>query len=390
MMIDNKETMKKYKKNKVYLGGYFVGNLGDDLFLKVIADRYKWIDFDCYAHKEYTVFDEYGELGNVNFKQYNITKKLYNALKKLMTGLKILPNYTWLQALAYDVIVVASGSIYTERQDQKKYNPMQEYGLLIKKKFAPKRFLVGNNFGPYITEEYYNNHIPYFNSCTDVCFRDRYSYNLFKEKCGVVRYAPDVIFNLEIDNVTYQKIYQESYVVISIIDLEPRNDLGQYKTDYYNALKKMISYLTKRKKKIVLMSFCEIEGDRKAIHEFCDEVSEDVRKDIYIYSYHYNLAEALSVIYYSEAVIATRFHAMILGWLYKKRTYPIVYSDKMKNVIDDVAFEGNILDIKNIEKFDEKVFFSSINILENIDEIVKHSECQFQMLDEQFDQSKNI
>ena len=36
--------------------------------------------------------------------------------------------------------------------------------------------------------------------------------------------------------------------------------------------------------------------------------------------------------------MATRFHAMMIGWMLSKKVLPVVYSAKQTNVINDIGF----------------------------------------------------
>ena len=61
------------------------------------------------------------------------------------------------------------------------------------------------------------------------------------------------------------------------------------------------------------------------------------------------MAQILDQIGNCKMIIASRFHAMILGWIAQCKVLPLIYSDKMLNVINDVRFTGKYVDIKNIE-----------------------------------------
>ncbi|MEI3326743.1 MAG: polysaccharide pyruvyl transferase family protein [Thomasclavelia sp.] len=60
----------------------------------------------------------------------------------------------------------------------------------------------------------------------------------------------------------------------------------------------------------------------------------------YLYYTDTDLEGILNCIGSAEIVIATRFHAMILGWCMGKKTLPIVYSSKMTHVLEE--FESQI------------------------------------------------
>ena len=55
-----------------------------------------------------------------------------------------------------------------------------------------------------------------------------------------------------------------------------------------------------------------------------------------------------------KAVIATRFHAMILGFLFGKPVYPIIYDEKQSYVLQDLNFFGNSTPLEKIVDIDAK------------------------------------
>ncbi|OQP08346.1 polysaccharide pyruvyl transferase family protein, partial [Geobacillus thermoleovorans] len=92
---------------------------------------------------------------------------------------------------------------------------------------------------------------------------------------------------------------------------------------------------------------------------------------------------ALDVIAGSSFVVATRFHAMILGWVYNKPVFPIAYSNKMINVMKDVGFKGSYVDFNDLNSLEpEEVFRSMESNFVDISQQIKSSEKQFQKLDE--------
>lgn len=95
-----------------------------------------------------------------------------------------------------DAIVYIGGSIFIEYDNWKQILTWWDYEALNR-----KFYILGANFGPYKTEEYRNKLASIFNNVQDICFRDKYSYNLFSD---VKRLDMLLIFCL-ITNVKPQK-----------------------------------------------------------------------------------------------------------------------------------------------------------------------------------------
>lgn len=367
------------KKKQVFVDGYFEKNLGDDLFLLILLNRYRNNDFVAWIPEEYEKFIKINEIKNltIQYSRFRLLERIFN---KIFCKLNI--QYKSFIALKYNVNVIISGSIYMENKWNSKINPGNQYGKFHKNYKKIKRYLLGNNFGPYQTEQYKNKYVNYFNECEDICFRDYYSYNLFAGNCKNVRYAPDIILGLNKNIFNYENIIKQKYIVISVINTKKRKDLSDYTEIYSNMLIEIANYYTEQDYKVIFMSFCDKEGDREFIDNLYEKNSLNRKNYIEVFSYDFDIKKSLSIINFAECVIATRFHAMILGWVFNIPTVPIVYSNKMQNVIDDFKFEGIYYDIKNLKSFEIKKFANlSRNTINNIDFYKKESNNHFNMLD---------
>src|SRR5699024_7072377 len=112
-------------------------------------------------------------------------------------------------------------------------------------------------------EKFYNEYRFIFNKVTDICFRDKYSYNLFSE-LNNTRLASDVVFTLNTNDIEAEN--HENNFVISVINLENRENLAEYKESYEKKITEITSELIKQGNQVILMSFCENEGDLEAIN----------------------------------------------------------------------------------------------------------------------------
>ena len=93
--------------------------------------------------------------------------------------------------------------------------------------------------------------------------------------------------------------------------------------------------------------------------------------------------KTIELIQMSQCIIATRFHSMILAWIYGKKVLPILYNSKMKNVIEDYGYKGSYVELNDLNNFNyedfekwqkEKIF--------DVSECIIESEKQFLGLDE--------
>lgn|SRR5699024_8452296 len=353
---------------KVFVRAYTNFNLGDDLFIKILVERYPDIKFMLYAPKKYKkIFNE-----NKNVKVYskeNIFYRGFNFINRLFKSNYTIQRFLEKQA---DAIVRIGGSIFMQNDNWIKNLKNNQNS------FHKPYYVLGANFGPYTDEEYYSSYKKIFKSYTDVCFRDRYSYDLFSE-LNNVRVADDIVFQME---TKPEKI--DNSIVISVIKPSYREYLQGYDDIYYIKLKEIIIKYVNNGYKITLMSFCENEEDNIAIEELKKMLPKKYKSQVRTHIYKTNINKTLKIIAKSKYIIATRFHAMILGWIYDKPIYPITYSRKMINVIQDIGFNFGYADFNNLHNLNSEEVFNNLNENNKVN-IVKARETaekHFEKLDE--------
>lgn len=344
---------------RIYLKGYLYKNLGDDLFFEIITARYPNIDFYSFSKYRYN--------SKKNIKIYQ-KRRVLNKFLKLISNNKL--NQERLIINKCDLCVIIGGSIFI--QGKSSYD---KYIFQKNKQY----FILGSNFGPYQSDEFYKEYEKIFKNAQDVCFREKKSSILFKQLDNV-RSTPDIVLSLDTSTLKKQS---EKRVIFSIIDLSNRfnNRICElYKSKMIN----MINYFSKKRYKITLMSFCSNEGDEKAIKEILSNIKDNKLKNkIDIYNYNGNIEEALTVLNNCEIIVGSRFHANILGLVMSKTILPIAYSDKTINVLEDLKYTGKIIDIRKIEEFNvEDLTEDDLKYKLNINKYKKEAEMQFKKLDE--------
>ncbi|MBR3512103.1 MAG: polysaccharide pyruvyl transferase family protein [Clostridia bacterium] len=311
---------------KVLILAYARKNIGDDLFIKMLLDRYPTVDFFIKANtKEY-------------FTWFTDTYKNLTVLIGADTDVELNNS----NVTDYDAYIYVGGSIFME--GGKVYNLSEDfYSFMQRCKENNIPFMyVSSNYGPYQTQEYFDLSIKNFKECTDICFRDKYSYNLFKD-IPSVRYAPDYVFTYDLG--TFEKI--NNSVGISVIDLDIRNKLKDKSEKYLNFLEKNISNYIDQGKTVYLYSFCEYEGDEKTIDYLLGKFPEG---KVIPVRYNGDLNTYLEMYSKMEYMICARFHAMILSLIANQKIYVVSYSKKIDNVIDDLELNLPIIHFEDIEE----------------------------------------
>lgn len=363
--------MEKSKK-KVMLYAFVKSNLGDDLFIKIITERYPNISFNLIAP---TVYKKTFEK-NTNLKIYNLnfaTRKL-NALLGRLFNKRIISN---LIAKQCDISVYIGGSLFIENTNKwKRIFRIDKCNLIKNQPF----YLLGANFGPFQDKEFYISYKQLFQKYDDICFRESYSYNLFKD-IKHVRYASDIVFTYKPPkNVDIKK-----QIAISVINLKRREALSRYHSIYIKQLIRICEDFVSKGYQIQLVSFCTDEGDVEAIDEIIKGIKDEYISSILQYLYEGNIESCISIIQQSEYILATRFHAMILGWVMQRPVFPILYSNKTLNVINDVSFQGKYIRVQDMDQLsmDDVYYNLEKQIVVNVDEQKVRAEEQFLYLDKQ-------
>lgn len=361
---------------KVMVYAYTAFNLGDDLFIKILCDRYPSTRFMLYAPREYK--QHFGKIENLEIFPNNTF--IIRFLDVLFRKIKGYSFFRKCIAKRCDAAVYIGGSLFMQNDRWRKGLKDVSSMRIEKKPF----FLLGANFGPYQDKEFYVKYKELFKSYTDICFREKYSYEMFSDLDNV-RIADDIIFQLKpkVHDVKYKNI------LISVIKPSNRKDLVEYDEIYYEKMKDIAIYFIEKGYKVTFMSFCESEGDKEAIETVMNLIPHTYLPEISEYLYRGDVDEALSVIAKSSFVIATRFHSMILGWLYNKPVFPIAYSNKMINVMEDVEFNGAYSELKEIHSLKpDKVFNSIEGNLIDVYNQVNNSKNHFQKIDDYLGKAK--
>lgn len=352
---------------KVLLKAYFNNNLGDDLFVKVILDRYK-NNFYVYSSKSYSVFSNYK---NIFFCANRFTQIVDKFMRKIVKKF----NYTEIKnKTKYDALVYVGGSLFMETEKQNLMfwkNELKQY-----KKNCIDSYIIGSNFGPYAHTEFLDlmseNVIK---NVKDICFRDKYSYELFKEKNNV-RYAPDILLSLKNDGEK-EKCDDVHKVLFSIID--PSRKVSNSLVHNYNEnILNLVKYFEKLHYHITFMSFCKNEGDERYISELIEKYNLNVEQ----YNYHENIDEAVDIIKDVDIIVGSRFHANVLGLAFEKKIIPFAYSDKTINLLKDINYNAPIYDIRDDEKIDTSLIEKNLKYDFNMSEIRELAQKHFEKIDE--------
>lgn len=369
---------------KVLVRAFLDNNLGDDLFIYILCNRYKNTKFDIIGETKYKNIETCAD--NLRFiSEESVLSKMINKIYKLMQKLKKedtcnYRNYVLLNVLSpfYDENIFVTGSFFIQNPEWKK--------MLDEKWYDSKPYILGCNFGPYSTPEYYEEHMRQFRKAKKICFRESYSYNLFKDLENV-SYAPDLVFNLDISDFD---ITEGDFYIISVVNLAKDNDseMIALQKNYILLLAHLAQCIHDHGFRVAFMSFCDEQGDDQVIHEVKALLDNSDEYTEYYYSKE-GIHNSLKLISECRGIVASRYHAMILGFLFEKEVVPLIYSKKMSNVLEDIGYKGRHIDLKKLMDINNE----NIDIMDYFYKLDRQKVCDlkdaasehFKELDEQLD-----
>ncbi len=323
----------KQKKTRVLTFAYLANNVGDDLFVDTLCRRYP--DALFYVSQGIRRNPALLKLPNIR-PSWRVS--LYSKLMFFEMRLRNHHIKTRLPSLlapvfvsAFPLAVYIAGSVFVQKM------PNWDFALrqhMVRCRAVDKYFIIGANFGPYLDPRYPEGCKKLFENTTDVCFRDSYSKSLFPG-LDTVRWAPDVVFSTVPAAGTKRK-----RTLISVIYCA-RNGrpaaLAAVNGVYEQKVGQMAGILANQGYEVRLVSFCEAQGDGEAAERILAACgTHDGRISVLHYNGDYR--QILEEFAQSECVIASRFHAMILGWQHGCKVMPLVYDGKMTHVLDDNSF----------------------------------------------------
>lgn len=353
---------------KIFLYAYTEKNLGDDLFIKYITERYPKCKFYIWGNGQNDFYERYS-----NLKIIDENPSIYKFLKNIHVSLAA--KYKNYLIMRCNALVYIGGSIFIEYDNWRTIKTWWDY--MVKK--IPL-FVLGANFGPYKDQDYKDEMNKVFLQCKDVCFRDQYSYELFEN--DKIRYAPDILFgyHMPIGKEKQKKVF------VSVIDCNRKNEgwnkLSVFTDQYEEFLFHQCQEYIEKGYKIVLSSFCQGEGDEEAANRLHQKIRSEYKDQNIVEKAYYcgeNQQEILEQLATSEIVIATRFHAVVLGLISQCKVLPVLYSNKTKNILQDLKINENVADIRKIDMCEN---YNVIQLNEKqIGRLRENSEKHFEKLD---------
>lgn len=331
---------------------YPEANLGDDLFLRTVLTRYPDVLFRIVA-------DSNAHVGHLDYSNLEVVHVRCGSRLPPCKGTNFIKSRMRQRLLLHelqheDCLVVVGGSLFIQSFPSGAVSKIMNSIMVRDRhgvyKACSDTFVLGANFGPYYTSSFLEGFREIFSAdCADVCFRDRYSFELFSD-LGNVRIAPDILFS-----TTFPGVDKQRHVFMSVINLRSRQrsaSLAAHAAAYESWMARAARWFAEEGYAVTVCSFCKAEGDEEAVERVAD-AADGTGVCVSRLFYRGDVDEVLREIAASEVVVATRFHAMVLGLAAGAKVLSIPYSGKMTNVLCDLGLSGhNVLEIPDIDPED--------------------------------------
>lgn len=339
---------------RMYVRAYCQSNLGDDLFVLHLAKRYPETEFYLYA---------LGDNRKAFLNQPNI--RLPNAWDRLRRKGRQLLHLSGepFDGQGLDGTVVIGGSILWEGV------PL-DFG-------ADPCFLIGPNCEKEYSPDFQKRLAEALGRAQSCCFRDKASFERFSQLSNVT-WAPDVLF----DYAPGLPLQKGEGIGISLVSHKGAFREDRLRETYYSAIADLCQRCLDEGIPVRLLSFCAPEGDEEAVEAVLARVSDSA--SIAVSRYRGDPEGFLGEMNRCETIFATRFHAMILGWVLGKKVVPIVYSTKQTQVLADCGFRGPMWNaLENKEMTGERLleYVGQKQGRLDISQLKERSKAQFGALD---------
>lgn len=355
----------------IILQMYINENLGDDLFIDIIANRYPNINFFIWGIGNRIIPYIYEtKYNNVHVIPINNFLCKVNMVGKVLFRRDCILEKKLRNC---DGLITLGGSVFMDspmKFDSFKAGVLADVRLHALKTKKPT-FVIGANFGPVYHTKFIEKYRKYFSKCVSVGFRDSNSKSYYKDLDNTIP-ATDIVFNYPEKNV----VKEEKTIGISIIDLSDNSHskIALYQNVYENKMIEIINDFINRGFNVNLYSFCNKQGDNIAINRIMEKIKNKENVKFLEYN-NLDINNFVEHFAKNEYIIATRFHSMILGLIQKQKVFTIVYDIKTKNVIDELQLT-NYCSLDTIDKLEIEDIIKTKEIM-NIGKMSDKAKKQF-------------
>lgn len=370
---------------KIALYFYSCANLGDDLFVKTLADYFHDCKIRLIANPKCV---PQGLGSNVTLHPHSFSALVFRKLQSVFgensrTGVLAGRCNKWcIRTIAKrnDAYVCVGGSVFMEYCKEGEpldfsAGELPKFGMKGGIPSGGNSFIMGANLGPVYSDNYWQSVRQRLSGFTHVCLRDWSSYSRVRDLPNV-QYAPDILFLVP----QPQAPEKGENVVISLVQIERHTENAAVVDAYYRLMADAVTAFSDRGIPVTLVSFCRWEDDEQAIDRVTAMVPE--AKNVSRLCYTGDTTQILEAFSGASYVVGSRFHSMILGISFGKPVFPVSYNCKTVHYLQDLGFSGNYADLKNMTSLtvEDLLYNYDHRIVTDCTAHKKHAADQFRAL----------
>lgn len=357
----------------ILVHAYLQNNLGDDLFVRVLCNRYPQAMFHVYAHDSYKL--RFQDIENCQVHSPGDADVEAVNQKKARWGIE--NGYFKRLIKTCDAVVHIGGSVFVQHHED--WSDFYKTDAELVKK-SKKMFVIGANFGPFTNEKYLADYKKLFKKYAGICFRDRYSKGLFEDMSHIA-YAPDVLWTLPVCPLAQK----EKKVVFAPIEMSHRTgkyDISKYEETYMDFQLRMVKHMIQKGYRVSLLAFCPFQNDHEVTQQIYQSLTEEEKASVSCIRYDFDVFSLLKEFEEAEAVVGTRFHSAVIGMLCKCKVLPVIYDQKTEKMLEDMEYPW-YLNFEELKDMETESCCKRLFEMERypIEELVKQAAGQFQYLD---------
>lgn len=312
--------MHNVPKSKVAVYAYCANNLGDDLFITMLLDRYPETQFDFFAGTDRDLATIKGR-ANARIIDYAYFKR---------------------HKRDYDLFLVLGGSMFQEIPGWTRLWLSYARRFVQCKAANVPIAVVGASFGPAFSLTFRFAFAGLFGLCAWISFRDQQSLAAIPWRRHVNWY-PDLAFAYEIPQATSDG----SIVGLSVMRLgtSPHRQAAA-RASYARLIEEITSFRPMR-----LFSFQESDAisDVEEIYAVLRMVPSACKSHVEVVKYDpTQLKEFLTAFSECSTFISTRFHSMVLAILARQELYILAYHEKIPNTLSSIGADFPMFDAEKL------------------------------------------
>lgn len=320
-------------RKRIYASYYSAANLGDDMFLHLVAKEFGNTHFSAASSRPSASLRRLDNLA----LHHDLVPRL---VQRAFPRTRLLDRYRLETERVErgDGALIIGGSLFIETGSS------DDLKRLAHLRDLPRPYvLAGCNVGPWKTDRYREGVQAVVAGADLALIRDTASVSAMGSLPNVVS-STDLLFCYPLPSVPRT----DGHLVVSVVD-PARKGSPSSSIAYLERMADLVADSLALGLRVTLMSFCRYEGDLAAARSIRHRLPADLARRVSIHSYSGDIANSLSVLLSASHVVGGRFHAIILGMAGGAKILPISYGSKLSAVLTDIGYPGAMLQLEDMD-----------------------------------------